>query len=152
MVDHVVIVTQPPHLSAQERGDDHPHHQMPTTAFAADVTRTFAAPGSVYPPAHKLLKTPSQTLRGHSRSSHGVCGLHIRDMFLCCGGCPGLPGFSPVSLSPELLILTLLPLPFAWHLPIDKRGYSILYKSSEEGSTPVPTRGNFDSLADSLMC
>ena len=24
--------------------------------------------------------------------------------------------------SPELLILTLLPLPFAWHLPIDKRG------------------------------
>ena len=25
-------------------------------------------------------------------------------------------------MSPELLILTLLPLPFAWHLPIDKKG------------------------------
>ena len=25
-------------------------------------------------------------------------------------------------LSPKLLILTLLPLPFAWHLPIDKKG------------------------------
>jgi hypothetical protein len=33
--------------------------------------------------------------------------------------------------SPELLILTLLPLPFAWHLPIDK-GASILYRNSEE--------------------
>ena len=66
-------------------------------------------------------------------------GLPIRDMFLCCVRCPGLPKFSPVSVSPALLILTLLPLPFAWHLPID-RGLYILYRSSEERNTPIPTR------------
>jgi hypothetical protein len=43
-------------------------------------------------------------------------------MFLCCVRCSGITEFSPVSVSPALLIFTLLPLPFAWHLPLDKRG------------------------------
>jgi hypothetical protein len=34
----------------------------------------------------------------------------------------GALDFLSFLLSPELLILTLLPLPFAWHLPIDKKG------------------------------
>jgi hypothetical protein len=34
----------------------------------------------------------------------------------------GAPDFLSFLLSPELLILTLLPLPFAWHLLIDKKG------------------------------
>jgi hypothetical protein len=40
---------------------------------------------------------PSEALRRHPRASHGVCGLPIRDMVLCCVGCPGLPELSPVS-------------------------------------------------------
>jgi hypothetical protein len=32
---------------------------------------------------HTLLKSPSQALRRHPRSSHGVCGLPIRDKVLC---------------------------------------------------------------------
>ena len=50
----------------------------------------------------------------------------------------GTLDFLSSLLSLELLILTLLPLPFAWHLPIDKRG-SILYNSSEEENAPVLT-------------
>jgi hypothetical protein len=50
------------------------------------------------------------------------------------------PDFLSSLLSPELLILTLLPLHFAWHLQIDG-GSSIIYNNSEEENAPVPTRG-----------
>ncbi len=53
----------------------------------------------------------------------------------------GALGFLSFLQSPELLILTLLPLPFAWHLPIDRGGFSILYNSSEEKYALIPTRG-----------
>jgi hypothetical protein len=39
----------------------------------------------------------------------------------CSRAVLGALDFLSSLLSPELLILTLLPLPFAWHLPIDRR-------------------------------
>jgi hypothetical protein len=64
------------------------HHHMLATPFIAHVTRSFAASGSVPPVPTYLLKTFSQALRGHSRSSHGVCGLPIR---ACSWGCLVIP-------------------------------------------------------------
>ena len=50
-------------------------------------------------------------------------------------------------MSPELLILTLLPLPFAWHLPIDKKGDLFSMKVVKKG-VPRSQRGvNIQRLA-----
>ena len=99
---------------------------VPTAQISASMPRlprqklTLSKDLYPSPPEHPTLrKTPSQALRRHPRSSHGVCGLPIRD--ISCAVLGALDFLSFLQ-SPELLILTLLPLPFAWHLPIDERG------------------------------
>ena len=117
---------------------------VPTVQISASMPRLPRAETNVIqrsvsltPPEHpRLPQDPSQAVRRHPRASHRVCGLLIRDMFLCCVRCPGLPEFSPDSRATH----SYSPSPFAWHLPIHKKG-SILYRNSEEENAPVPARG-----------
>ena len=118
---------------------------VPTVQISASMPRlprqklTLSKDLYPSPPEHPPLPQDlSQALRRHPRASHGVCGLPILDMFLCCVGCPGLPEFSPVSRATH----SYSPSPPLRVAPPDRsEGRSILYRSSEERDVPVPTRG-----------
>jgi hypothetical protein len=74
------------------------HHHMAVTGFVAHVTMDFAASGSVSPPVPQTNpRPPSQALRRHSCSSHGVCGLAIRACSCAVFGALDFLSFSPVS-------------------------------------------------------
>ena len=77
-----------------------------------------------HPTARGSARPPHRPLEGILARLTGCVGyLSVTCSCAAVGLSPHIqPEFSPVSLFPALLILTLLPLPFAWHLPIDTTG------------------------------
>ena len=119
---------------------------VPTALISASMPRLprqkLTLSKDLYPsppehPRRRRPQDPSQALIRHPRSSHGVLGA---------------PDFLGSLPSPEPLILTLLPLPFAWHLTIDmgdsQFSIEVVRNRSPRSTCSAPARARCDGPKD----